>query len=185
MSSLLHRLTSPPAQTLRVLQPTPSTITYTVSTRSVPTTLPAHAAYYVGIVFRVAVGVSSVLLLWMKWKTANGATMLFLQDTLGSEGGHLVRIIEVFQWRYLVPSTLATIVLVLRRNYTGRLSMIFPFLYLRRVANYISRRIPHYTSWSGCSNFNHLLDISPSTHDALPTYNQYPGYLHTRGVQGV
>lgn len=127
MSSLLHHLASPPAQTLHVLRPTPSTITYTVSTRFVPTTLPAHAAYYVEVIFRIAVGVASGLLLWMKWKTASGAPMLFLQNTLGSEGGQLVRILEAFQWRYLIPSTLATMFLILKRNYTGMLSMPFRF----------------------------------------------------------
>jgi phosphatidylinositol glycan class H protein len=44
--------------------------------------------------------------------------MPFWRDALGSEGGQFVGIIEAFQWRYLVPSTLATIFLVLRRNYT-------------------------------------------------------------------
>lgn len=128
MCSLLGRLTSPPAQTLRVLQPTPSTITYTVSTRSVPTTLPAHAAYYVGILFRILLGVASVLLLWIKWRTSNEVPMSCLRDALGSEGGQLGGIIEALQWRYLIPSTLVITFLVLKRNYTGTLSMPFPFV---------------------------------------------------------
>ncbi|KAJ5064944.1 GPI-GlcNAc transferase complex, PIG-H component-domain-containing protein [Bipolaris maydis] len=90
MSSFLHSLASPPAQTLHVLQPTPTTITYTVSTRSVSKTLPAHVGYYAGILV-----------------------------ALGSEGeGQLVKLVETFQWRYLIPSALLTLFLVFRRNYT-------------------------------------------------------------------
>ena len=59
------------------------------------------------------------------------------------------------------------------------------FLPSWRIANDIYRRIPNYTPWPGSSNFNHLLNISPSTNDALHTYNQHTGHLHTRGVQGV
>jgi phosphatidylinositol glycan class H protein len=126
MSSLLHSLTSPPAQTLRVLQPTPSTITYTVSTRPVPKTVPAHVGYYVGTLVRIIFGLTSGLLLWMKWQITNELRILFLQVALGTEGEkQLVKMVETFQWRYLVPSTLAMMFLVFKRNYTGMLSTPF------------------------------------------------------------
>ncbi|EUC40491.1 hypothetical protein COCMIDRAFT_30591 [Bipolaris oryzae ATCC 44560] len=119
MSSFLHSLTSPPAQTLHVLQPTPATLTYTVSTRSVSKTLPAHVGYYVGILVRIFFGLTSGLLLWMKWQITNKQPMLLLQFALGSEGeGQLVKLVETFQWRYLIPSALLTLFLVFRRNYT-------------------------------------------------------------------
>ena len=120
MSSFLHSLTSPPAQTLHALQPTPATITYTVSTRSVSKTLPAHVGYYVGILVRTFSGLTSGLLLWMKWQITNNQPTLFLQAALSSEGeGQLVKLVESFQWRYLIPSALLTLFLVFRRNYTG------------------------------------------------------------------
>ena len=125
MSNLLARLTSPPTQTLHVLQPTSSTITYTVSTRSVPKTLPAFIAYYVGILIRISLGLVSTLLLWMKWRVTNDLSMVYLQEALGKEGeGQVVNMVEACQWRYLIPSILVVIFLVFRRNYTGTLSAI-------------------------------------------------------------
>lgn len=123
MSNLLARLTSPPTQTLHVLQPTSSTITYTVSTRSVPRTLPAFIAYYVGILIRISLGIASALLLWVKWHVTNDLSTVLLQEALGSEGeGQVVKMVEACQWRYLIPSTLVVLFLVFRRNYTGTLS---------------------------------------------------------------
>ncbi|KAG9185417.1 hypothetical protein G6011_07961 [Alternaria panax] len=121
MSTLIDRLNSPPAQTFQVLQPTSSTITYTVSTRHVPKTFPALVGYYAGILFRVILGITGILSLWLKfcvtheaqcdpyltiWKVDNGMQAKF------------VKLAEACQWRYLAPSAFAVLFLVFRRNYT-------------------------------------------------------------------
>ena len=122
MSSLVHRLNSHPSQTLHILQPTSSTITYTVSTRPVPKTLAARAGYYAGILVRVLLGLASVLALWAKWLVWNKQSLCYFVEILGSEGeGHVVKMLEGWQWRYLVPGAWLVVFLVFRRTYTGML----------------------------------------------------------------
>ncbi|RMZ73765.1 GPI- c transferase complex [Pyrenophora seminiperda CCB06] len=128
MSSLIHNLNSPASQTLHILEPTPSTITYTVSTRRVPKTLAARVGYHVGILARVALGLASVLLLWAKWlvwskqQQPQQQSLGYLFQILGSsseEGqGQMVRLLESWQWRYLVPGAWLVVFLVFRRTYT-------------------------------------------------------------------
>ena len=126
MLKIIDRFNSPPAQTLQVLQPTSSTITYTVSTRSVPKTLPALVAYYAGILTRVLLGIASVLLLWMKWRVTQAQSLDLSLGVLGHETERqLVKLAEACQWRYLVPSTLLILFLVFRRNYTGTSFAVF------------------------------------------------------------
>jgi len=133
MSSLVHRLSSPPSQTLHILQPTSSTITYTVSTRPVPKTLAARAGYYAGILVRVLLGLASVLALWVKWWVWNRQSLGYLVEILGSEGeGHVVKMLEGWQWRYLIPGAWLVVFLVFRRTYTG---MLLLSLAVRPVAN--------------------------------------------------
>jgi phosphatidylinositol glycan class H protein len=120
MLALIDRLNSPPAQTLHVLQPTSSAITYTVSTRRVPKTLPALVGYYAGILTRVLLGITSVLLLWMKLRVTQAQSLDLSLGLLGHDfEKQLVKLAESCQWRYLVPSTLLLLFLVFRRNYTG------------------------------------------------------------------
>ncbi|KAH6841999.1 GPI-GlcNAc transferase complex, PIG-H component-domain-containing protein [Alternaria alternata] len=121
MLTLIDRLNSPPAQTFHVLQPTSSTITYTVSTRPVPKTLPALVGYYAGILLRVSLGVISILSLWLKFCVTNEAqydpTLRLWKMGHGVEA-HLVRLAEACQWRYLIPTACIMLFLVFRRNYT-------------------------------------------------------------------
>jgi phosphatidylinositol glycan class H protein len=122
MLTLIDRLNSPAAQTFHVLQPTSSTITYTVSTRPVPKTLPALVGYYAGILLRVSLGVISILSLWLKFCVTNEARYdpaLRLWKMGHGVEAHLVRLAEACQWRYLIPTACIMLFLVFRRNYTG------------------------------------------------------------------
>ncbi len=130
MATLIDRLNSPPAQVLHVLQPTSSTITYTVSTRSVPKTLPALAGYYAGILTRFLLGIASLLLLWLKWRVTQAQSSGLLLSALGHDAAErLVKLVEVCQGRYLIPSAFFILFLVFRRNYTGT-SCSYPSLSL-------------------------------------------------------
>lgn len=120
MAALIQRLTSPPSQTLRTLQPTLSTIQYTVSTRPVPQTIPAILGHYISILVRVLVGLATVLLLWTKWRTTFEQPTSILLWTLGTaREAKLLALAETCQWRYIAPSALAVLFLVFRRGYTG------------------------------------------------------------------
>ncbi|KAF1969244.1 hypothetical protein BU23DRAFT_653257 [Bimuria novae-zelandiae CBS 107.79] len=88
--SVLQRLSSPPTQALRTLQPTQATVSYTVSTRPELKTIPAKVSFYVGIALRILVGhVESLQVL-----------------------------IDALPWRYLAPASLLVFYLTLRRGYT-------------------------------------------------------------------
>lgn len=119
MSNILKRFVSPPAQTLRTLQPTPSTIQYTVSTRSVADTLPSILGHYIGIVIRILVGLSTVLLVWAKWRMSYepSPTLLgWIPHTAWETQALLLA--DRCHWRYLAPISLLVLFLVFRRNYT-------------------------------------------------------------------
>ncbi|KAF2025686.1 hypothetical protein EK21DRAFT_75783 [Setomelanomma holmii] len=92
MRAFLQRLFSPPTQHLRVLKPTPSTACYTVSTRSIPTTLPGTLAHHLPSILNR------------------------LLDTI--DNWHFVSVLEPLQWPYLAPSALLLLYLALRRNHT-------------------------------------------------------------------
>ncbi|KAH9875577.1 hypothetical protein IAQ61_003041 [Plenodomus lingam] len=119
MSAILKRFTCPPAQTLRTLQPTPSTIQYTVSTRRVADTFPSILSHYSGIALRFVVGLIAVLILWTKYHTAYEPASALLRWTLNTAWEtHLIALVHRCQWRYLAPLSLFLLFLVFRRNYT-------------------------------------------------------------------
>jgi phosphatidylinositol glycan class H protein len=121
MANFLSQLTSPPAQTLRILQPTSSTITYTVSSRPVPSTLPAKALHYISILLRVLLGLATILALWAKWFVKDGQSIDYLRAALGSteKEAQLLKAISAFPCIYLAPSAVGVLLLVFRRGYTG------------------------------------------------------------------
>lgn len=120
MRELLRELTAPPKQLLRTLQPTPTTVLYTVSTRPRPHTLLARAAVYVGTLVRILVGLATALVLWVKCRYEVSRTEYTLLHILGRlRTDQLLVFVDECQWRYLVPIALVIFFLVFRRNYTG------------------------------------------------------------------
>jgi phosphatidylinositol glycan class H protein len=121
MRDLLQRLTAPPAQHLRVLQPTGATVSYTVSTRTLPKTLPARLAQYIGIILRTVTSLSAAILLLLKWRLTEyekmPSVLIRLLDPI--KDMQLLQLVETWQWTYLVPSALVVMFLALRRGYTG------------------------------------------------------------------
>lgn len=120
MITVLKRLSSPPPQTLQSLQPTLSTVLYTVSTRPVSRSLPAILAFYIGIAVRTILGASALVLLWTKWRVSSAKSTMLLSWVFGSVGEQsLVQFVETLPWRYLAPSALLVLWLVLQRGYKG------------------------------------------------------------------
>ena len=183
MIAVLKRFSSPPPQILHSLQPTPSTVSYTVSTRRVSTTLPAILAFHIGIAARILVGASALVLLWTKWLVSSARSTVIILWICGRAGEDaLVELVESLPWRYLAPSTLLLIWFVLQRGYKGRSCSILP---LRDHANVHIRRIPHCPSRPRPSDVHHVFHISSGPNYAFYTDHKYPRYLHTRGVQGL
>jgi hypothetical protein len=119
MLPLLQRLTSPPKQTLTVVQPTPSTVCFTVSTRSVPRTLSAQLRHHVGHVLRVVIGILALVVVFLKWETTAARPWLVNADAGGSDEWVVYALLRELSWRYILPSVAIILYLVLRRGYTG------------------------------------------------------------------
>ena len=120
MLQLLQRLTSPPTQRLTTLQPTPSTVGFTVSTRPVPKTLPALLQYYISILLRLLIGLCAVAVLFLKWKpeitrqTLNAVLGAWIEQYVAAE------VVGCLRWRYVVPGVGLVWYGILRRGYTGQ-----------------------------------------------------------------
>ncbi|KAF2133858.1 hypothetical protein P153DRAFT_392498 [Dothidotthia symphoricarpi CBS 119687] len=117
--TLLQRLTSPPAQTLRVLQPTPATISYTVSTRPPRTTVPALLSWTLNLLTRLLLGLCALSLLWTKQRlAANHPAPLPAWLLSPKTRTRALALLATTPWRYLAPLALLVLVLVCRRPYT-------------------------------------------------------------------
>ncbi|KAF2623917.1 hypothetical protein BU25DRAFT_400097 [Macroventuria anomochaeta] len=117
--ALLARLTAPPTQTLRTLRPTSSTVSFTVSTRPVPTTLAAKLRYYVGLLTRLLLGVCAVFALWVKWRISYGQpTDVLLWLLGGPQTAALLKGTGNVGWQYVGPGAIVVLLLVLRRGHT-------------------------------------------------------------------
>jgi hypothetical protein len=128
MLPLIARLISPPSQTLRTLKPTPSTVSFTVSTRPERKTVPAVLKHWVGVLIRILVGAGVLLLLWVKWRVSSvQSTDVLLRVFGGPQTVLMLQFVGRCQWRFLVPGTLAVLFTVLRRGYTGSPALIFSF----------------------------------------------------------
>jgi hypothetical protein len=125
MRAFLQDLTAPPAQTLRTLHPTPSTVSYTVSTRPIRNTIIASLAHHAGLVLRIVVGLATVLFVWVKWSVTFEKSTSILAWVFGNRHtAQRLQLGEVCQWRYLAPAAAFILFLVFRRNYTGIVSCL-------------------------------------------------------------
>jgi hypothetical protein len=115
---LLQRLNSPPKQTLTVLQPTPSTVQFTVSTRPVPKGLPALISYYVSMLFRMLIGGVAIAAIVAKWQI-HSAGYARVDAFAAWSDAWIGDVTARAQWRFLLPAVVTVMYLVLRRSYTG------------------------------------------------------------------
>ncbi|KAH4198072.1 phosphatidylinositol N-acetylglucosaminyltransferase [Parastagonospora nodorum] len=119
MQDFLRRITAPPAQILRTVQPTPYTASYTVSTRPVPRKLHARLASYVSVFFRVIIGLVTAFGVWTVSGAESVRTENALQSVLGPlKTDQLLESAGRCQWMYTAPCALVIFALVFRRNYT-------------------------------------------------------------------
>lgn len=126
---IFARITSPTTQSLTTYRPTPSTISFTVSTRPVPRTLPAHLFFYFSILVRITLGGAALALLWAKWriifpierghvsKGTRAELATWALDTVAGQAA--TRVSTGLQWRWLIPGALGVLWGVCRRGYTG------------------------------------------------------------------
>ncbi|KAF1931225.1 uncharacterized protein M421DRAFT_2741 [Didymella exigua CBS 183.55] len=123
---LLARLTAPPTQTLHILAPTPSTVSFTASTRPRPTTLAAKLRHHVWLLTRILVGALTLALLWIKCRLGHTCSPPeALLRVLGDpQTARLLSAVGAVGWPYFAPAAAVVGFLVLRRAYTEESLML-------------------------------------------------------------
>lgn len=104
-------LTTPPH--LTTLRPSPSTVSYTVSTASPRQTFPSQFLHYFLLLHRILLGLSTLLVLYAKTTTLDIDTSLIpllvpLSDYLGG-----------YPWVQVGPLAFTSLFVVFRRFHTG------------------------------------------------------------------
>jgi hypothetical protein len=182
MRAFLQELTAPPAQTLQTLQPTPTTVSYTISTRPIPRSVTAVLVRYIGILVRLVAGLAVALLLRLKWIATDKMLSSYQKRRLGPiEELPPDSFATALQWRYLAPAALVVLFLVLKRNYTGPLFL--QFLNVSPLTRY--RRVSHRPSRPWHPDLHYIINVPPDAYHALHTDDEYTGYPYPRGIQGV
>ncbi|KAF2673363.1 hypothetical protein BT63DRAFT_451406 [Microthyrium microscopicum] len=110
-----------PICTLRKLEPTPTTVSFTVSTRAPIETLQARLIHYGFLAVRFLLVAQVLLVLWTKWDStmvhSNQATIpQWLSDT--PTGQWAAMLANAAAVRYLVPICVFSMWILVRREYT-------------------------------------------------------------------
>lgn len=109
---------------LTIRRPTPTTVLYTVSTRSLNRTLAAQAQRVAVAIGRIVVGFSVLFILLSKAQSSNlinfkDVVVLSETSLFGNAARHLSRWIALnTTWPWVFPLSIATLWLVFRKNYT-------------------------------------------------------------------
>lgn len=109
---------------LTVKRPTPTTVLYTVSTRSPATSLAAHAKYYSILTARILAGSFTCLVAWAFIRQTN--TLLPIYELTGTEkliatndiGVIAINFATIVPWPWLAWIVVLTTWLVFRKGYT-------------------------------------------------------------------
>ena len=115
-----------PQCTLRIYQPTPTTVRFTVSTRGAPERFLGRITHYVLLVVRIAIAATLVLILWVKWLALHPKTRVVPQllERFGPGYG-LTWVADRVPAMYLLPAALLITWVIVQRGYRGRLFLSF------------------------------------------------------------
>ena len=117
-----------PICSLRIQQPTSTTISFIVSTRPPLDTWHARLLHYCLLLVRLIIGSFVFLALWTEWEllsSENGVTFPLPLWIRGSIPGQTASMIAVsIQAKYLIPVAIAVLWVIVRRGYTGAFTTI-------------------------------------------------------------
>lgn len=118
-----------PTCNLTTHRPTPTTVSYTVSTRAPLRTFSARALHAVSVLVRILIASLILLVLWAKWRATfpnQWRGLLRVEDILldSSIGSSLVEVANGWKAIYLVPLSLLGLYICSRRGYTGSLPLL-------------------------------------------------------------
>ncbi|KAF2427288.1 hypothetical protein EJ08DRAFT_671737 [Tothia fuscella] len=111
----------PPPSALRITRPTPTTISFTVSTRAPLETISARVLHYLSLALRVVIASAILFLLWTKWEllypsVEGGGVPKWLVSSWPGKIATLMA--KGVMTRYLVPLAGGVLWLCARRGYT-------------------------------------------------------------------
>jgi hypothetical protein len=146
---------SPPCN-LRINRPTPTTVSFTVSTRAPLTTLTSRFLHYTALASRIIIAASILLILstkWCLWSTKEGWNHLptWLSQSLPGQGAKFVA--ENAMARYLVPVSMVVLWACARRGYTG-MSQFLHYLLIDCI-------IPRFLAFSTSAYFDMVTFSAP------------------------
>ncbi|KAF2260053.1 hypothetical protein CC78DRAFT_571458 [Lojkania enalia] len=110
---------APVPPTLTTFAPTPSTISFTVSTRPLSSTLPAKLSNRLSLVLKALLGILAIVALFTKYRLQTSKSTALLSFVLGCTLEHkLCAALRDVSWKYVLPSAVAVLYLVIHRGYT-------------------------------------------------------------------
>ncbi len=107
---------------LRICKPTPTTVSFTVSTRPPIQSFTAWTFHKILLASRIVLGLCTILTLWLKWRPPSVSAPSSVIQVLTERNvvAHATRWIgHQLPWRYLVPASLGCLAIILRRGYIG------------------------------------------------------------------
>lgn len=114
-------LSSAKSLTLSTYRPTPTTISFTVSTRAPIRSVTARVAFYASVILRLILGILIVSIFSAKWRAGYP-----VQDGSRDQGAHdsilantLSVLVSKVEWMYLLPGGIVGLWAAVRRGYVG------------------------------------------------------------------
>jgi hypothetical protein len=106
----------PTSCVLRTRRPSPTTVSFTVSTRS-PQRAPARILHHALLLLRFLAACEILLLLWYKYATSVGSIPPWISSSV--PGATAQSFARSLPGRYLVPGALVCLWILTKRGYTG------------------------------------------------------------------
>lgn len=160
---------------LTTLRPSPTTVSFTVSTSLAPQSLASSISHWLLLGLRIFIGILVTLVHLAKYLDPAPTILAFLSDRL-----------DRIPWLHIGIASSITIYLVFLRFHTGMSSRSsYPSFLLRPELIFGCRRISPGPPLPRYSDQWHLTLLSLPTHNALHSYFADPRYLYLRSFSGV
>jgi hypothetical protein len=163
----------PASCVLRTRRPSPTTVSFTVSTRS-PQRGPARILHHALLLLRFLTACETLLLLWYKYATSVGSIPPWISSS--APGAMAQSFARSLPARYLMPGALVCLWMLTKRGYTG---MSDPSVFGKTK---LGRGVTAGVAWSGDSNDEFVRHVLVDCRNAFHSYDVYPGHLYPRSI---
>jgi hypothetical protein len=169
-----------PSCVLHTRRPSPTTVSFTVSTRPVRERVGARIFHHALLLLRFLAACEILLMLWFKWAmSTNPGPISNIPFWVASSipGAMAALVARALPSRYLLPVALTCMWILTKRGYIG----MFRFsCYLRSLI--WNRGIVTCFAGSRDSNHQFIQYLPIDSHNSFHSYDIYSGYLYSRGL---